>query len=140
MSSENPYQSPGTTDDRPAFELHGHHVPFIIAVVCGVALAVLFTMRPRLSEPDTTFVRICIVAGLPEVPGFGQGFALLRVAWSIVSLQGFKQQLLYTSWATVRDAQVSGPPDAAQIDDLRLVLPPVERRRTTGVGFGQYRV
>lgn len=46
--------------------------------------------------------------GLPEIPFFGEALALLRLAWLIVSLQGFKQQIVYASWETFRDAQVWG--------------------------------
>lgn len=91
----------------------------IFGVVFGL-VAVLALFRARaLRQPLVRLRRQGIVVrvigatsldGLPHVPVFGDGLALLRVAWSIVSLQGFKQQLVYTSWQSVRDAQVWGPP------------------------------
>lgn len=45
---------------------------------------------------------------LPPVPGFSQALSLLRLAWLILSLQGFKQQLVYAPWGSFGAAQVSG--------------------------------
>ncbi len=42
--------------------------------------------------------------GVPLIPN------LIRVAWSIVSLQGFKKQIGWIPWEMFRDVQVSGSP------------------------------
>jgi len=42
--------------------------------------------------------------GVPLIPN------LIRVAWLIVSLRGFKKQIGWIPWETFRDAQVSGLP------------------------------
>lgn len=42
--------------------------------------------------------------GVPLIPG------LLRVAWLIVSGQGFKKEVLIAPWETVHEARVDGPP------------------------------
>lgn len=45
---------------------------------------------------------------LPQIPGLGKGLKLLHAAWLIVSLQGFRQHLVYAPWHTFQAAQVSG--------------------------------
>ncbi len=42
--------------------------------------------------------------GVPLVP------TLVRVAWLIVTLQGFRQQILFAPWASFRGASISGLP------------------------------
>lgn len=44
--------------------------------------------------------------GIPLIP------TMIRAAWLIVSLQGFKQQILVAPWESLQNAAVSGPPMA----------------------------
>jgi hypothetical protein len=44
------------------------------------------------------------VGGIPLVPG------VIRVAWLILSFQGFKQQVLFVPWQSLGDIGISGPP------------------------------
>lgn len=45
---------------------------------------------------------------LPLIPGFGKMVALLRIAWLVVSLQGFRQHFVYAPWETFQTAEVGG--------------------------------
>lgn len=42
--------------------------------------------------------------GVPFVP------AVIRIAWLIVSLQGFKRRIAWIPWSTLRNVEVTGPP------------------------------
>jgi hypothetical protein len=44
--------------------------------------------------------------GVPLIPG------AIRIAWLLVSMQGFKQQTLLAPWQSLRYVQISGPPMA----------------------------
>jgi hypothetical protein len=63
--SENPYQTPASDAvpaERPSFRLHWYHVPFIVAVVCVIALVIAYNIVPRdarLAKPGLDFFAIC---------------------------------------------------------------------------------
>jgi hypothetical protein len=70
--------------------------------------------------------------GIPLIPG------MLRVAWLIISTQGFRQRVICVPWAGYQDAWVSGLPMArhltilaspvfARVEDLPLGWIPVEQ-------------
>lgn len=72
--TENPYQSPGE-DDRPAdgfvIGLRWYHLPFIIALACGLALAVIFQITFANERHFAGCVAICVAILLIDVPVCG---------------------------------------------------------------------
>ena len=47
--------------------------------------------------------------GIPLIPG------LVRVAWLVISMQGFKQQIMWVPWHYLGHVVVSGPPMARRL-------------------------
>ena len=69
--------------------------------------------------------------GVPLVPG------LVRVAWTILSLQGFRSQRVRTSWTEFHGAQVSGTPMACVLSLNGSFANLKTCRVTHGVAFKQ---
>jgi hypothetical protein len=104
-----------TADRRPGTDA-GIALTLIGVLLAPVAALFLFNIlarrRPLLYLCQegivVNLIGVSSLDGLPVVPGFSRAIALLRVAWLIVSLQGFKQQLVYAPWHGFQAAQVSG--------------------------------
>jgi hypothetical protein len=90
--------------------------PLTIIGLCLLAVALLAVfnivarIRPIIGRYregiECNLIGATSLDGVPPVPG------LLRVAWTILSLQGFRSQRLRISWAEFRGAEVSGIPMA----------------------------
>lgn len=102
-------------DGRPATDA-GIPLTVMGTIFAAVTALAVFNIvarrRPlvRLCREGIVVNRIGVSSldGVPAIPGFGRAMALLRVAWLVVSLQGFRQQLVYSPWESFRAAQVSG--------------------------------
>jgi hypothetical protein len=93
-------------------------VPFLLVTALAV-FNVVARLRPM--------IRICREAlvinsigsssldNVPLIPG------AIRIAWLLVSLQGFKQQLLLAPWQSLRNVQISGPPMARTLTIVGLI-------------------
>jgi len=84
-------------------------VPLLLVFILAV-FHVLARRRPMLricrEGIEINILGASSLDDVPLVPVF------LRLAWLIVSLQGFKRQLLRAPWEQFREARISGPPMA----------------------------
>jgi hypothetical protein len=87
-------------------------VPFLLLVVLA-AYNIWARREPMLSLYRQGIVIVQIGAssldGIPLIPVF------VRVAWLIISTQGFRRKLVGIPWEFYQDARVSGPPMAHRL-------------------------
>lgn len=114
----------------------------VFSLVAALALYRLMALRRPLVHLCREGIVIRLIGassldGLPELPVFGEGLVWLQLAWAIVSLQGFKQQIVYASWETFRDAQVWGLAMQRKLTVFALFFRPSNTERRPGVVFDQ---
>lgn len=74
-----------------------------------------------------TLVGVSAFDELPYIPGLRRAFALARLAWLIVSGQGFKRQFVYAPWECFQVAEVSGPMMARRLTIMATFFLPADR-------------
>ncbi len=103
-------------DDTPATEAGIALTAFSVPLLLYMAL-VVYNLRARrrpllrLCREGIEIVQIgsSWLDGIPLIPG------LIRIAWLILSTQGFKQRVVRVPWRCFQDAWVSGPPMARRL-------------------------
>jgi hypothetical protein len=103
-------------DGTPATEAGVALCVMSVPLLLIFALAV-FNVRARRRPPlrlyreglEIVLIGNSSLAGIPLIPG------LIRVAWHIISTEGFRQKVACIPWECFQQASVSGPPMARQL-------------------------
>lgn len=100
-------------------------VGVLLSLVAALPLFRIVALRRPLLRLCREGIVVNLIAAssldvLPQIPGLGKGLKLLHIAWLIVSLQGFRQHLVYAPWRTFQAAQVSGFKMAREITIVAL--------------------